>query len=381
VRGEGDRTSVLSSRRLIATKLYVPRAHPNLVPRPRLGEKLAEGMNRKLTLISAPAGFGKTTLLSEWRMIHLSVEWPVAWVSLEEADNESVRYLSYLIAALQTIEADTGEDSLALLRSPKSVLATLINEIPTISKDFALVLDDYHVIANEVVHDAISFLLDHLPPQAQLVIASRADPPLPLARLRARGQMTEIRAEDLRFMPEEAVAFLKDLMGLDLSTREVEALEERTEGWIAGLQLAALCMQGREDVPGFIEALTGSSRYILDYLAEEVFQRQLEGVRAYLLRTSILGRMSGALCDAVAGEDDGQEMLEQLERANLFTVPLDADRCWYRYHHLFAEFLRDRLRRTQPEWMPELHRRASEWYERDGLSTEVVGLSSRPASL
>jgi LuxR family transcriptional regulator, maltose regulon positive regulatory protein len=193
--------------------------------------------------------------------------------------------------------------------------------------------------------------------------------------------MTEIRAEDLRFMPEEAVAFLKDLMGLDLSTREVEALEERTEGWIAGLQLAALCMQGREDVPGFIEALTGSSRYILDYLAEEVFQRQLEGVRAYLLRTSILGRMSGALCDAVAGEDDGQEMLEQLERANLFTVPLDADRCWYRYHHLFAEFLRDRLRRTQPEWMPELHRRASEWYERDGLSTEVVGLSSRPASL
>ena len=258
---------------LLTTKLYVPRAHPNLVPRPRLGELLTEGMNRKLTLVSAPAGFGKTTLLSEWRMMHLGSEYPLAWVSLEEADNDLMRFLSYLIAALQAIEADIGESALASLRSPQpppveSVLTALINDIAVISKDFALVLDDYHVIEAEPVHDTVTFLLERMPPQMHLMIATRTDPPLPLARLRARGQMTELRAADLRFTPEEAGAFLRDVMALDLSTREVEALERRTEGWIAGLQLAVLSMQGREDVSGFIKAFTGSNRYVLDYLVE-----------------------------------------------------------------------------------------------------------------
>src|SRR5919107_579075 len=253
---------MITTEALLTTKLYVPRAHPNLVPRARLGELLREGMNRKLTLISAPAGFGKTTLLSEWRMLHLGAERPLAWVSLEEPDNDPTRFLSYLVAAL--------------------------------------ILDDYHVIANEAVHDAISFLVDHLPPQAYLVIASRTDPPLPLARLRARGQMTEIRADDLRFTPEETDAFLQGVMGLELPEGSVAVLEERTEGWIAGLQLAALSMRGREDISGFVAALKGSSRYVLDYLAEEVLQHQPDDVRAFLLQTSILDRLSGPLCDAAA---------------------------------------------------------------------------------
>jgi LuxR family transcriptional regulator, maltose regulon positive regulatory protein len=355
----------------------VPRAHPNLVPRPRLGELLAEGINRKLTLISAPAGFGKTTLLSEWRMLHLGAERPLAWVSLEEPDNDPTRFLSYLVAALQTIEADIGEAVLNSLRSPQpppieSVLTALINEIASIPEEFALILDDYHVIANEAVHDAISFLVDHLPPQAHLVIASRTDPPLPLARLRARGQMTEIRADDLRFTPEETDAFLQGVMGLELPEGSVAVLEERTEGWIAGLQLAALSMRGREDVSGFIAALKGSSRYVLDYLAEEVLQHQPDDVRAFLLQTSILDRLSGPLCDAVTDRADGQEMLERLERANLFTVPLDEERRWYRYHHLFSEFLSNRLHQTQPDQESELHRRASSWYEHNGLVHEAV---------
>ena len=334
-------------------------------------------MSRKLTLISAPAGFGKTTLLGEWRMMYLGSEFPLAWVSLEEADNDPSRFLSYLVAALQAIEADAGESALASLRSPQpppveSVLAAIINDITAIPKDFALVLDDYHVIEAEPVHDAVTFLLDHLPPQMHLVIAARTDPPLPLARLRAQGQLTELRAAELRFRPEEASAFLKDVMGLSISARDVEALEERTEGWIAGLQLAALSMQDREDISGFIAAFTGSNRYILDYLAEEVLQKQPERVQTFLLQTSILDRLSSALCDAVTGENESQEMLERLEQANLFTVPLDEDRRWYRYHHLFAEFLRARLRRIQPERVPELHRRAAEWYEDHGSIAEAV---------
>jgi LuxR family maltose regulon positive regulatory protein len=324
-------------------------------------------MNRKLTLISAPAGFGKTTQLSEWRMIHLDSEYPLAWVSLEEADNDPSRFLSYLIAALQAIEADTGESVLNSLRSPQpppieSVLTTLVNEIAAIPKDFALVLDDYHVIEVEPVHDATTFLLEHMPPNAHLVIASRVDPPLPLARLRARGQMTEMRADDLRFTPEETAAFLRGVMGLDLPEESVTALEERTEGWIAGLQLAALSVRGREDISGFIATLRGSSRYIVDYLAEEVLRRQPEGVRAFLLQTSILDRLSGPLCDAITDRADGQEMLERLERANLFTIPLDEERRWYRYHHLFSEFLCEHLRRTRPDQEPRLHRKASSWY-------------------
>jgi LuxR family transcriptional regulator, maltose regulon positive regulatory protein len=389
---ERGRTSVLFDGRLITTeallttKLYVPRAHPNLVPRARLGELLREGMNRKLTLISAPAGFGKTTLLSEWRMIHLGSEYPLAWVSLEEADNDPARFLSYLIGALQAVEANFGEAILATLRSPQppqieSVLSALINEIASIPKDFALVLDDYHVIFKDPVHEAMSFLVDHLPPNAHLVIASRADPPLPIARLRARGQMIEIRADDLRFTPEETDAFLRGAMGLDLPEESVAALEKRTEGWIAGLQLAALSVRGREDISGFVAALQGSSRYVLDYLAEEVLQRQPADVRAFLLQTSILDRLSGPLCSAATNRADGQEMLERLERANLFTIPLDEVRRWYRYHHLFSEFLRDRLHQTKPDQEPELHRRASSWYEQNGLVHEAVGHALAAADL
>lgn len=384
MRGRGPDFGSVFYRRLIATeallttKLYVPRAHPNLVPRPRLSELLTEGMSCKLLLVSAPAGFGKTTLLSEWRMIHLDSEYPLAWVSLEEADNDPTRFVSYLIAALQAIEEDVGEAILARLRSPQpppieSVLTALVNEIATVPKDFALVLDDYHVIANEAVHDMITFLLDHLPPQVHLIISSRVDPPLPLARLRARGQMTELRAHDLRFTPEETAAFLRGAMGLDLPEDSLMALEERTEGWIAGLQLAALSMRGRDDVSEFIATLKGSSRHILDYLAEEVLRRQPEDIGAFLLQTSVLDRLSGPLCDAVTDCADGQEMLERLERANLFTVPLDDERRWYRYHHLFSEFLRERLLRTQPSQGPQLHRKASSWYERNGLIDEAVG--------
>jgi LuxR family maltose regulon positive regulatory protein len=380
---ERGRTSVPFDRRLISTeallktKLYVPRAHPNLVPRPRLGERLTEGMTRKLTLISAPAGFGKTTLLSEWRMIHLDSEYPLVWVSLEEADNDPLRFLSYLVAALQGIEADTGEAALALLRSPQpalpeSILSTLINEIAAVSYDFILVLDDYHAIDAQPVHGAITFLLEHMPPQMHLAIASRTDPPLPLARLRAQGQVTEIRAADLRFSPEEAAALLNDVMDLGLPTEEIVALAASTEGWIAGLQLAALSMQERSDVSGFIDAFKGSHRYILDYLTEEVVERQPAQVQAFLLETSILDRLTAKLCNEVAGRDDGQSMLERLEHANLFTIPLDDERLWYRYHHLFADMLRHRLRQSQRKRVAELHRRAAGWYERQGLVDDAI---------
>ncbi|HET7271561.1 MAG TPA: hypothetical protein VFI90_10810, partial [Rubrobacter sp.] len=342
-----------------------------------MGELLAEGMNRKLTLVSAPAGYGKTTLLSEWRMIHLGSEYPLAWVSLEEADNDPSRFLSYLVATLQTVEAGIGDSVLASLRSPQpppveSVLAALINDIAAVPEEFAVVLDDYHVIEAQPIQGAIAFLLEHMSPQMHLVIASRTDPPLPLARLRARGQMTELRAADLRFTAEEAGAFLTDVMGLELSTRDVEALERHTEGWIAGLQLAALSMRGREDSSAFIEAFTGSNRYVLDYLVDEVLARQAEPVTSFLLKTSILDRLSGELCDAVAESHGGQEMLETLDRENLFVVPLDEEGHWYRYHHLFAEVLRHLLRRSQPNLVPELHRRASRWYEQNGLLDEAI---------
>ena len=350
---------------------------PGLVPRPRLGERLEEGMGRKLTLISAPAGFGKTTLLSEWRAMHSDEGYPVAWVSLDEGDDDPARFLSYLVAALQTIRAGVGETALALLHSPQpppieAVLTALINDVAAIPHDFALVLDDYHVIASEAVHRSISFLLDHLPPQAHLVIAGRANPPLPVARLRARRELTEIGAEDLRFTPEEAAAFLNDAAGLYLSAGELRALEDRTEGWIAGLQLAALSMRGREDVSGFIAALRGTNRYVLDYLAEEVLQCQPDDVQRFLLQTSILGRLSGPLCNAVVADTGSQAMLGRLERANLFLVPLDDERRWYRYHHLFAEVLRSRLHQAHPGWVSELHRRAGAWYAEHHMTVEAV---------
>lgn len=327
---------------ILTTKLYIPPPRPKVVLRPRLIERLNE--DRRLTLISAPAGFGKTTLVSEW-ITNLSR--PTAWLSLDEEDNDPARFLAYLIAALQTIAQAVGERVLAALQSSQpppvdSLFTGLLNDIAAVPDNFVLVLDDYHLIDAQPVDDVLTFLIEHLPPQMRLVIATREDPELPLARLRAGGQLVELRAADLRFTPAEAAEFLNWVMGLSLSEEDVDALEARTEGWIAGLQLAALSMQGRADTTGFIQSFTGSHRFVLDYLVEEVLQQQPENIQDFLLHTSILDRLCGSLCDAVLLDPSvsGQETLEYLERANLFIIPLDSERRWYRYHHLFVELLR-----------------------------------------
>jgi len=367
---------------VLATKLYIPPPRPKVVLRPRLIERLNEGLRqnqgfgRKLTLVSAPAGFGKTTLVSEWIT---SCERPAAWVSLDEGDNDPTRFLAYLVAALQTIAANIGEGVLRVLQAPQpppieSILTALLNEITTVPDNFVLVLDDYHVIDAKPVDTALTFLLEHLPPQMHLVIATREDPQLPLARYRARGQLIELRAADLRFTPAEAAEFLNQVMGLNLSAEDSAALETRTEGWIAGLQLAALSMQGLQDTAGFIQSFTGSHHFVLDYLLEEVLQKQPESIQNFLRRTSILDRLCGPLCDAVLldASASGQETLEQLERANLFVIPLDHERRWYRYHHLFRDLLRQRLmHKVSPEEIARVHIHASEWLEANGDIAEA----------
>ncbi len=360
---------------LLSTKLHLPRPRAQLVPRSHLVERLQQGVAGALTLVSAPAGFGKTTLLAQWRA---STRAPVAWLSLEPEDNEPTRFLTYLIAALQTLDPHLGAPALALLRlpqpaEPETVLALLANDLMHWQGDaFALVLDDYHVVEAPPIHRALTFLLEHLPPQMHLIIATRADPPLPLARMRARGQLTELRAAELRFRAAEAGAFLEEVMGLHLSPEDVTTLQTRTEGWIAGLQLAALSLQGRATVSEFLPAFTGSHRFVLDYLSEEVLSRQPASVQTFLLQTSILERLSGSLCDAVTGQQESQAMLETLDQANLFVTALDDERQWYRYHHLFADLLRSRLQQTVPALVPELHRRASSWYEHQDLIVEAV---------
>ncbi|MDQ3589466.1 MAG: helix-turn-helix transcriptional regulator, partial [Actinomycetota bacterium] len=304
--------------------------------RPRLHEALDRGEGRKLTLVCAPAGFGKTTLLVEWLMQRSGNGRSVVWVSLDESDNDPARFLSYVVGALQNVEAGIGEGVLATLRSPElppiqTVVGVLINELAGAEREITVVLDDYHLIGSEPVHEAVSFLIEHMPENVHLVVSGRTDPPLPLPKLRAKDQIVEIRAAELRFTTEEATAFLGDVMGLALSARDVAALEEITEGWVAALQLAALSMRDREDVSGFVRAFSGSNRHILDFLAEEVLGRQPESVREFLLRTSVLESMTALLCDALTGRDDGQEILERLERENLFVVPLDDERRWYRY--------------------------------------------------
>jgi LuxR family maltose regulon positive regulatory protein len=367
---------------MLATKLYVPQPQPTAVVRPRLIERLNEGLHRKLTLISAPAGFGKTTVVSEWVA---GCGRPVAWLSLDEGDSDPTRFMAYLVAALQTVAANIGSGVLGALQSPQpppiaSTLTALLNDIVTIPDAFVLILDDYHVVDAQSVDEALSFLIEHLPPRMHLAITTREDPRMPLARLRARGQLTELRASDLRFNPSEAAEFLNRAMGLDLSHEAVAALETRTEGWIAGLQLAAISMRGIEDTTSFITSFTGSHRFVLDYLVEEVLQQQSEPVHEFLLRTSILDRLSGPLCDAVVLDPcvSGQETLEYLEHANLFLVPLDNQRRWYRYHHLFAELLRQRLHQsidvatgTAEHSIAELHLRASGWFEEHGLELEA----------
>ena len=339
---------------LLTTKLRAPRTRPNLVERPRLREALAAEA-RRLTLVSAPAGFGKTTLLSEWAEYRSEdSERSVAWVSLDETDNDPTRFFSYLLGALQSVQAGIGKGVLASLRSPElppveAVVGSLVNELSELPHEITVVLDDYHLISSDTVHEALSFLIEHMPENAHLIISGRTDPPLPLARLRARDQITELRAAELRFTTEEAASFLGDVMGLTLSAGDVASLEEITEGWVAALQLAALSMLDREDVSGFVEAFSGSNRHVLDFLAEEVLERQPEEVREFLLKTSVLESMSAPLCDALTGRYDGQIMLERLERENLFVVALDDERRWYRYHHLFADFLRGRLLGEIPE--------------------------------
>jgi LuxR family transcriptional regulator, maltose regulon positive regulatory protein len=368
----------LNTDTLVSTKLRPSQVRPKLVARPRLIARLERDAGRKLTLISAPAGFGKTTLLVEWSREVAGDEGSVAWLSLDEGDNDPTRFLTYLVAALRSVDGDIGAGVLSALRSPEpphieTMTAALINELAALPEEPTLILDDYHVIDSEPVHRILSYLLEHLPSNAHLIISSRIDPPLQLSRLRARNQMMELDAAELSFTLEEAATFLNSVMGLELSAEDIAALERRTEGWIAGLQLAALSMRDRRDVSGFVRAFSGSHRDVLDYLAEEVLERQPESIRRFLLDTSVLDYLSGSLCDAVTGRSDGQQMLERLERDNLFVVALDEERHWYRYHHLFTDFLRTRLERESLERASELHSRAAEWYEGNALNSVAVG--------
>lgn len=364
---------------ILATKLYVPPPRTNIVLRPQLVKRLNAGLHGKLTLISAPAGFGKTTLVSEWVA---ECGPPVAWLSLDEGDNDPIRFLTYFTEALRTIVATIGEGVLRTLQSPQpppaeKILTALLNEIITIPNNFILILDDYHIIDAKPVDSALTFLIEHLPPQMHLVITTREDPPLPVARLRARNELSELRITDLRFTSAEAAEFLNSGMGLNLSSEDINALETRTEGWVAGLQLAAISLQRHQDATRFIKAFTGNHHFVLDYLVEEVLHRQPESIQTFLLQTSILERMCGSLCDAVlhSPAGSGQETLAYLERANLFIVPLDNERRWYRYHHLFAELLRQRLPQSFSEdaenKVNELHIRASTWYEDNELILEA----------
>lgn len=364
------------SETILLTKLHIPPVCSNIVRRPRLIKILDQGAQKKLTLISAPAGFGKTTVISEWIN---SCKRPAAWLSLDEGDNDPARFLAYFVAALQSIEINLRKDLLDALKafqpqtqSSELLLTELLNEISKLQNNFVLVLDDYHVIESKPVDQIIAFLVENHPLKMQLVIATREDPPFSLPRLRMRGQLTEIRASDLRFTPAEASDFLNQMMGLNLRDSDISALEARTEGWIAGLQLAALSMQGRSDSGRFIQSFTGSNRFVVDYLVGEVLEHQSEKVRTFLLETAILSRLCGSLCDEVTGQVGGREMLETLERGNLFVIPLDDERKWYRYHHLFSDVLKTHLIEEHPEKSVVLHKRASEWYENHGFTPDAI---------
>lgn len=361
---------------ILATKFFIPPPLSKVVVRSRLFKQLTEGLitGHKLTLISAPAGFGKSTLVSEWIA---NCGQQVAWLSLDENDNNAERFLIYVISTLQTVSPNLGADILDALQSPQTpsvdvILTALLNEVTTIQNNFILVLDDYHLTDASSVDDALTFLIEHMPPQMHLVITTREDPSLPVTRLRARNQLTEIRAADLRFTPSEAAEFLNQVMGLNLSAEDVAALEIRTEGWIAGLQLAALSMKGQQDIYGFIQAFAGDHRYIVDYLVEEVLQRQPEPIRNFLLQTSILERLNGPLCDAVTLQLESKARLENLQRSNLFLIPLDDKRYWFRYHHLFADVLRMHLTAEQPDLVSDLHKRASEWFGKNNLIADAI---------
>lgn len=365
---------------LLSTKLFAPELRPDLVERNRLLEKLDSnlypelGFSRKLTLIAAPAGYGKTTLACQWLG---ATEMPAAWLSLEEQDNDPVRFIRYLIAAIQSARPELGGEAQAMLEAPQRpsddvVLTTLINDLSAMAEPLVLALDDYHVIQTPAIHKLMAFLLDHQPNSLHLMLLTREDPLLPIPQLRAGGNVLEIRQEDLRFAPHEIGEFLRQVKGLKLTPDDIGRLERRTEGWIAGLQLAALSMQQHDDLKGFVQAFTGSNRFILDYLMEEVFGSQPPEVREFLLSTSILDRLSGPLCDAVVKTTGSQDFLETLDQANLFIVPLDQSRSWYRYHRLFGELLRNRLRMTRRLNETSLHKAASLWFESEGHLAEAI---------
>jgi LuxR family maltose regulon positive regulatory protein len=358
------------ARPILETKLFVPRRRRGLVVRPRLRERLGRSGDVTLTLVSAPAGFGKTTAVADWLADVTADGRPVAWVSLDAADSQPTAFWTAVLTAIDRAAPGTGTDALQQLETGGSavepVIGALLDALVTVAGEVTVVVDDYHVIADPTVHAGMAYFLEHLPETVHLVVITRADPPFPLARLRAGGRLVEIRAADLRFTNDEAAAYLHDSMGLDVAPADVAALEARTEGWIAALQLAALSLQGRDDVHDFITNFAGDDRYVVDYLVEEVLRRQPDDVRAFLMTTSILARMTGAAVDALTGRTDGRAMLEALDRANLFVVPLDDRRRWYRYHHLFADVLRAHLEDEDPARVRDLHQRASAWYEAEG---------------
>jgi LuxR family maltose regulon positive regulatory protein len=358
---------------LLATKLYPPRLRNGTIHRPRLTRRSEQELP-SLILVSAPAGFGKTTFLADFVAQH-SESRRTAWLSLDHTDNEPAVFWDYLIAAVQSVAPDAGaaaSDQVGAGQPLPSAASLLLNDLAGLDGELLIVLDDYHVIEAPEIHEAISRLVEHAPAQLHVVLAGRTDPPLPLARLRARGELLEIRAADLRFTTEETAIYFDESAGLALAPADIAALESRTEGWIAALQLAALSMQGRDDPQAFIAEFAGDDRFVVDYLAEEVLDRQPDDVRGFLLHTSILNRFTSGLCDAVTGKTDGKSMLDQLDRANLFLVPLDDRRHWYRYHHLFADVLRAHLLDEEPSLVPVLHRRASEWYEAHGDVAEAI---------
>jgi LuxR family maltose regulon positive regulatory protein len=374
--GVGSIKKNAMSTLLLVTKLNIPPLRPCLVTRPHLVARLNAGLRGRLTLVSAPAGYGKTTLVTQW-LAQLPTDNSLTWLSLDASDNDPTRFLSYIIAAIGQIHSGFGESTGALLQSPQPlpdgiILTTLLNEIAAIPTPFILTVDDYHAIQTLAIHQQLTFLLEHQPSHMHLVLITREDPLLPISRLRARGQVTEIRQDDLRFSSHECADFLQRVMGIPLTQADVAALERRTEGWIAGLQLAALSMQARADLTDFVRAFTGSSRYVLDYLIEEVFEQQPAEMQDFLLKTSVLGQLTAPLCDAVAGRTDSQNLLEALEQANLFIVPLDQSREWYRFHRLFVELLRHRLNQAGDISQTSLHQCASQWYRENGLTAEAI---------
>jgi LuxR family maltose regulon positive regulatory protein len=361
----------------MATKFHVPKLRRGLVERTGLLRRMDGGAEARLTLVCAPAGFGKTTTLASWLHQGLTAGRRVAWLSLEAADNEPAAFWTYVVTALQVPVPGVGRTALLELLASTPVptdlvLITLLNELAAAPDEVWLVLDDYHLVGDREIGRGMAFLLDHLPPNVHVVLCTRADPDLPLARWRARGELVEIRATDLRFTSEETAAYLTDAVGQELTPEDVQVLEERTEGWIAALQLAALSLRGRSDVSGFIARFAGDDRYIVDYLVEEVLAHVPAAVRQFLMESAILDRLNGPLCDAVTGREDGSEMIQILERANLFIVALDDRREWYRYHHLFADVLRVRVLSERPGEVPQLHQRASQWYERHDLTEDAV---------